>query len=72
MGQVNDIAFEVKEAQTYDTVPKMKIFGKGFSGMSAEIDLLELELRPTLPKTDFKASVKDDNTIVLELAPSKR
>lgn len=39
--------------------------------MSAEVDLLELELEPPSPKSDFKVSVKDDTTLILELASGK-
>lgn len=39
--------------------------------MSAEVDLLELELDPSMAKSDYTMSVKDDRQITLELEAGK-
>lgn len=61
------------ETQRYDTMPKLRLKGSGFDRMSAEVDLLELTFDPPLKQGEtYKASIKSDDVISLELMPGKK
>lgn len=63
-----------RSAKIYDTKPKLKIKGVELGQLSAE-DLLQLEFDPPMGKDgekQFEATVVEDDTILLELAPGKR
>lgn len=62
--------------KVYDTKPKIKIKGVGFGQLATE-DLQHLEFDPPMAVNGEKhfeatATVQEDETILLELAPGKR